>query len=38
MGSDRQIIGDKQGLAEALRVLIDGLKVVRLIDRERPNR
>ena len=34
MGSDRQIIGDKQGLAEALRVLIDGLKVVRLIDRD----
>ena len=34
MGSDRQIIGDKRGLAEALRVLIGGLKVVRLIDRD----
>ena len=34
MGSDRQIIGDKRGLAEALRVLIDGLKVIRLIDRD----
>ena len=34
MGNDRQIIGDKRGLAEALRVLIDDLKVVRLIDRD----
>ena len=34
MGNDRQIIGDKRGLAEALRVLIDGLRVVRLIDRD----
>ena len=34
MGSDRQIIGDKRGLAEALRLLIGGLKVVRLIDRD----
>ena len=32
MGSDRQIIGDQRGLAEALRLLIDGLYVVRLID------
>ena len=34
MGSDRQIIGDKRGLAEALRLLIGGLNVVRLIDRD----
>ena len=32
MGSDQQIIGDKRGLAEALDILIDGTKVVRLID------
>ena len=34
MGSDRQILGDKRGLAEALRLLIGGLEVVRLIDRD----
>ena len=34
MGSDQQIIGDKRGLAEALRILIGGLDVVRLIDRD----
>ena len=34
MGSDRQIIGDQRGLAEALRLLIGGLEVVRLIDRD----
>lgn len=34
MGNDQQIIGDKRGLAEALDKLIDGLEVVRLIDRD----
>ena len=35
MGSDQQIEGDKRGLAEALRLLVgDGLKVVRLVDRD----
>ena len=34
MGSDHQIIGDQRGLAEALRLLIGGLEVVRLIDRD----
>ena len=34
MGSDRQILGDKRGLAEALPLLIGGLEVVRLIDRD----
>ena len=34
MGSDQQIIGDKRGLAEALRMLIDGVTVTRLIDRD----
>ena len=34
MGSDRQIIGDQRGLAEALRLLISGLEVIRLIDRD----
>ena len=34
MGSDRQILGDKRGLAEALRLLISDLDVVRLIDRD----
>lgn len=34
MGSDEQIIGDKRGLAEALRLLIDGVSVTRLIDRD----
>ena len=34
MGSDQQIVGDKRGLAEALRLLVGGLKVVRLIDRD----
>ena len=34
MGNDREIIGDKRGLAEALLSLIDGLEVVRLIDRD----
>ena len=34
MGSDQQIEGDKRGLAEALRLIIGGLKVVRLVDRD----
>ena len=34
MGSDQQIIGDKRGLAEALRLLIGGVNVTRLIDRD----
>ncbi len=34
MGSDRQIIGDQRGLAEALRLVISGLEVIRLIDRD----
>ena len=34
MGSDQQIVGDKRGLAEALRLLIGSLKVERLIDRD----
>ena len=34
MGNDREIIGDKRGLAEALLSLIDGLEIVRLIDRD----
>ena len=34
MGNDQQIIGDKRGLAEALRLLIGELEVVRLIDRD----
>ena len=34
MGSDRQIIGDQRGLAETLRLLISGLEVIRLIDRD----
>lgn len=39
MGSDQQIVDDKRGLAEALRLLIGGLEVVRLIDRDdRTNR
>ena len=37
MGSDRQILGDKRGLAEALRLLVGGLEVVRLIDRDDRN-
>ena len=32
MGSDQQIVGDKRGLAEALRKLIGAISVVRLID------
>ena len=34
MGSDRQIVGDQRGLAETLHRLIDGIDVVRLIDRD----
>ena len=34
MGNDREIVGDKRGLAEALRLLIGGLEIVRLIDRD----
>lgn len=34
MGSALQIVGDQRGLAEALRLLISGLKIVRLIDRD----
>lgn len=37
MGNDRQIVGDQRGLAEALLSLIDGLEVVRLIDRDDRN-
>ena len=34
MGNDREIVGDKRGLAEALRLLVGGLEVARLIDRD----
>ncbi len=34
MGGTREIEDDKRGLAEALRLLIGGLVVVRLIDRD----
>ena len=34
MGSDRQIVDDQRGLAEALRLLVGGLEVMRLIDRD----
>ncbi len=34
MGNDRQIVGDQRGLAEALRLVVGGLKVVRLVDRD----
>ena len=34
MGNDREIIGDKRGLAEALLSIVDDLKVLRLIDRD----
>lgn len=34
MGSDQQITGDKRGLAEALHLLIGGVTVTRLIDRD----
>ena len=34
MGNDRQIIGDQRGLAEALLTLVDGISVLRLIDRD----
>ena len=34
MGSDQQILGDQRGLAEALQLLVRGLKVTRLIDRD----
>ena len=34
MGNNQQIIGDQRGLAEALRLLIGGMEVVRLIDRD----
>lgn len=34
MGSDQQIIGDQRGLAEALSLLISGLNIVRLVDRD----
>ena len=34
MGNDREIIGDKRGLAEALLSIVDGLEIVRLIDRD----
>ena len=37
MGGTREIEDDKRGLAEALRLLIGSLVVVRLIDRGRPN-
>lgn len=34
MGNDHEIVGDKRGLAEALGLLIKGVEVVRLIDRD----
>lgn len=34
MGGNKEIIGDTRGLAETLRLLIDGLEIVRLIDRD----
>ena len=34
MGNDREIVGDKRGLAEALLSIVDGLEGVRLIDRD----
>ena len=34
MGNDQEILGDKHGLAQALLSLVNGLKVVRLIDRD----
>ena len=34
MGGDKEIIGDTRGLAETLRLLIDGLEIVRLVDRD----
>ena len=34
MGNDQQIIGDQRGLAEALGLLISGLNVIRLVDRD----
>ena len=34
MGNDQQIIGDKRGLAEALQLLISGITVSRLVDRD----
>ena len=34
MGNDREVLGDRHGLAQALLSIIDGLEVVRLIDRD----
>ena len=34
MGNDREVSGDKHGLAQALLSIVDGLEVVRLIDRD----
>lgn len=34
MGNDREIVGDKRGLVEALLSIVDDLKVLRLIDRD----
>ena len=34
MGNDREVSGDKHGLAQALLSLVNGLEVVRLIDRD----
>ena len=34
MGNDREVLGDRHGLAQALLSLVDGLEVVRLIDRD----
>ncbi len=34
MGNDREISGDKRGLARALLSIVNGLEVVRLIDRD----
>lgn len=34
MGNDREVSGDKHGLAQALLSIVDGLHVIRLIDRD----
>lgn len=34
MGNDREVLGDRHGLAQALNSLVDGMRVLRLIDRD----
>ena len=34
MGNDREILQDRRALAEALRLLISGLQIIRLVDRD----